>query len=209
MNQAKLHDTVLDTGAEQLGKVYAKALIGAAAAAGVADEVVAQLDQYVDELLRQHPQLGLALASPRVGEEEKARVLDRLLGESCHPVLVRFLKVMAKRGRLGYVAAVRGAAHQLRDEMLGRVVAEVRTAIPLSEDLRQEVLRRIGESTAREVRLVEVVDANLVGGMVIRLGDTIFDGSISNRISKLSRRVRAGFSRELVEKFATFAGDTA
>jgi len=209
MNQVKLHDTVLDTGAEQLGKVYARALVGAADAAGVADEVIGQLDRYVDELLKEHPPLALALASPRISEEEKGRILDRLIGESCHPVLVRFLKIMAKRGRLGYAPAVRDSARQLQDEILGRVTAEVRTALPLTDDLRQEVLQRIGASTARQVRLVEVVDPGLVGGMVIRLGDTIFDGSISNRIQKLSRRVRAGFSRELVEKFASFAGDTA
>lgn len=206
MNPAKLHDTVLDTGAEQLGKIYARALLAAAISAGSADRVLAELNQLVDDLLRNNPQLATAFASPKITEDEKYRVIDRLLAPTCDPVLVRFLKVMAKRGRLGYLAAVRDAANDLQDEMLGRVVAEVRTAIPLAADLRQSVIERISHSTGKEVRLVEVVDAELVGGMVIRLGDTIFDGSVSNRINKLGRRVRAGFSRELVEKFATFAG---
>jgi F-type H+-transporting ATPase subunit delta len=204
-NPEKLHPTVLDTGAEQLGKVYARALISAADRVKAADQVVDELGSFVDDALRSNPALATALASPRISEEEKCRVIDRLLGGKAHPVLVNFLKVMGRRGRLGYVAAVRDAADSLRDEMLGRMVAEVRTAVPLGDDLRASVVKKIGGSTGKEIRLVEVVDPDLVGGMVIRLGDTIFDGSVSNQISKLARQVKSGFSRELVEKFSTFS----
>lgn len=209
MTEAMKHDTVLDTGAEQLGKIYAQALIASAHAAGVADPVVDQLGQFVDECLAKNPTLSLAFASPRIDEAEKGRVIDRLLGGEYHPILVNFLKVMARRGRLGYVAAVRDAADGLRDEMLGRIVAEVRTAVPLDDSLRQMVLDRISQSTQKQVRLVEVVDHRLVGGMVIRIGDTIFDGSVSNQINKLSRKVRTGFSRELLQRFDNFAGNGA
>jgi len=209
MTEGIAHETVLDTGAEQLGKVYAQALIGAADSAGVADEVLDQLGGFVDGLLSGSPKLVAAFSSPRIDEFEKGRVIDRLLGADCHPVLVNFLKIMARRGRLGYVAAVRTAAESLRDEMLGRIVAEVRTAVPLDASLRQLVLDRIAQSTQKEVRLVEVVDGRLVGGMVIRVGDTIFDGSVANQINKLSRKVRSGFSRELLQRFENFAGNGA
>ncbi len=78
--------------------------------------------------------------------------------------------------------------------------------MPLDDGLREVVIGRIGASTGKTVRLVEVVDTGLVGGMVIRIGDTIFDGSVSNQINKLSRKVRSGFSRELLQRFETFAG---
>jgi len=209
MAEGITHETVLDTGAEQLGKIYAQALIGSAHSAGVADEVIDQLGRFVDDCLAKNPQLVLAFASPRIDEVEKGRVIDRLLGGEFHPVLIKFLKVMARRGRLGYVAAVRKAADALLDGMLGRIVAEVRTAVPLDGGLRQTVLDRISQSTGKEVRLVEVVDPRLVGGMVIRIGDTIFDGSVANQINKLSRNVRSGFSRELLQRFENFAGNGA
>jgi len=209
MTEAITHETVLDTGAEQLGKIYAQALIGSADSAGVADEVVDQLGRFVDDYLAKSPQLASAFASPRIDEFEKGRVIDRLLVGEFHPVLINFLKIMARRGRLGYVAAVRVAADSLRDELLGRIVAEVRTAVPLDESLRQTVLGRIAQATSKEVRLVEVVDDRLVGGMVIRIGDTIFDGSVANQINKLSRKVRSGFSRELLQRFDNFAGNGA
>jgi len=211
MTQAQgiAHETVLDTGAEQLGKIYAQALVGSADAAGVADEVLRQLGEFVDEYLVGSPQLATALASPRIDEEDKNRVIDRLFGEQYHPLLIKFLKVMGRRGRLGYVAAVRTAADALRDEMLRRAVAEVRTAVPLEDSLRQAVLQRITAATNKQVRLVEIVDPRLVGGMVIRIGDTVFDGSVSNQINKLSKSVRGGFSRELLQRFETFAGNQA
>lgn len=200
------HETVLDTGAEQLGKVYAQALLGSADAAGVADDVLRQLGQLVDEYLAGSPQLAAALASPRIDEEDKSRVIDRLFGGEFHPVLIKFLKVMGRRGRLGYVAAVRTAADSLRDQMLGRTVAEVRTAVPLEDSLRQAILDRITTATGKQVRLIETVDPQLVGGMVIRVGDTVFDGSVANQINKLTKRVRSGFSRELLQRFEAFAG---
>jgi F-type H+-transporting ATPase subunit delta len=201
------HPTVLDTGAEQLGKIYAQALVDSAAAAGVADEVLDQLGRFVDEYLAGSPQLATALASPRIDQEDKARVIDRLLADEFHPLLIKFLKVMGRRGRLGYVAAVRTAADSLRDQMLGRTIAEVRTAVPLEAPLRQIILERITAATAKQVRLVELVDPQLVGGMVIRIGDTVFDGSVANQINKLAKNVRSGFSRELLQRFESFAGN--
>ena len=64
MNEAAEHDTVLDTGAEQLGKTYARALIGAAQSAGIADKIIEQLASVVDDCLAVSPQLRAAFASP-------------------------------------------------------------------------------------------------------------------------------------------------
>ena len=124
MNEAAEHDTVLDTGAEQLGKTYARALIGAAQSAGIADKIIEQLGSVVDECLAVSPQLRAAFASPQIDDNEKIKVIDRLFGESCDPLLVKFLKVMAGRGRLAHVDAVRAAADTIHDEMLGRLDPE-------------------------------------------------------------------------------------
>ena len=113
MSESATHETVLDTGAEQLGKTYARALVTATTNAGVTDEVMGQLRTLADETLVQNPALQAAFASPRISEDEKARVVDRLLGQSHHPILIKFLKVMATRGRLGYVGAVRGRRRYL------------------------------------------------------------------------------------------------
>jgi F-type H+-transporting ATPase subunit delta len=208
VSEATTHTTVLDIGAEQLGHVYAQALLAAATRAGVADEVLDQLAQIVDEYLKGSPQLAAAFASPRVEDEEKNRVIERLFGESIHPLVLQLMKVMVRRGRLGYLAAVRNAAVKLRDEAMGRVAAEIRTAVPLDDELRGEVTRRLSESMGKEVRLRESVDPSLLGGMVVRLGDTVFDASVAGRIDRLGRAASRGFAHRLLERAERFASES-
>lgn len=205
MSEADKHETVLDTGAEQLGKTYAQALIAAAKNAGVADEVIDQLNQLVDEALAKCPSLQAAFASPRVDEAEKIRVIDRLLGDEFHPILIKFLKVMASRERLGYLYAVRLAAESIYDEMLGRVIATVRTAVPLTDDLRSQISADLSRFTSKEVKLREAVDEGLIGGMIVRIGDQVFDSSVANQLDKLGRKARTGFSSHLSSKLSQFS----
>lgn len=85
MNEAAEHDTVLDTGAEQLGKTYARALLGAAEKNGIADKIVEQLGALVNDYLAVSPQLRAAFASPQIDDIEKIKVIDRLFGEGFDP----------------------------------------------------------------------------------------------------------------------------
>ena len=207
MNEAAEHDTVLDTGAEQLGKTYARALIGAAKSAGIADKIIEQLGVVVDECLATSPQLRAAFASPQIDDSEKIKVIDRLFGEDFDPVLVKFLKVMAGRGRLAHVDAVRTAADAIHDEMLGRLVATVQTAVPLDDALRSKIEEQLGSIMQKQVRLSESVDPDLIGGMVIRVGDRVFDSSVSNRLDTLARRTRSGFSSQLLQRFGELTSE--
>jgi F-type H+-transporting ATPase subunit delta len=195
------HETVLDTGAEQLGKTYAQALLSAAQKVGSTEQIVEQLNQLVDEYLANNTKLREALASPRIDEDEKCRVIDRLFGEEFSPLLITFLKVMASRGRLGYIASVRDGAAALFDELSGQVLAKVTTAVPLDDALRSKIVEQLGNVLGKKVRLQEIVDTNVIGGMVIRIGDTVFDNSVANRIDVIARRTREGFSRKLMENF--------
>jgi F-type H+-transporting ATPase subunit delta len=208
MSEAIKHETVLDPGAEQVGMTYARALIGAAASAGAADQVLEQLGTLVDDYIIGNDQLAAALASPRIDAAEKSRVIDRLFGGQFHPVLVNFLKIMGTRGRLGFVKAVRTAANSIHDEMLGRIVAEVRTAIEMDDSSRALVISRLESTLNKQVRLHEIVDPDLIGGMVVRIGDTVYDSSVSNQIDKMARKARAGFSRELLRRFESFSGSS-
>ncbi len=206
MTEFVKHETVLDTGAEKLGKTYARALIAAAKnqGDGVADTIVNQLAMIVDDYLGHNPQLRDAFASPRVSHAEKVRVIDRIFGDELHPTLLKFLKVMASRDRLGYVYAVRNAADEIFDDMMGRVVASVQTAVPLDDVTRSQVIERLGSVMNAEIKLRESVDPELIGGMVIRIGDRVFDSSVQNRLNKLAVKVRRGFSSKLLERFDQF-----
>ncbi|WP_182867262.1 ATP synthase F1 subunit delta [Rhodopirellula sp. JC639] len=195
------HETVMDTGAEQLGKTYAQALLGAAQQAGRTEVIVDQLNQLVDQYLRKSPPLAAAFASPRIDLHEKQRVIDKVFGGDFDPLLLTFLKVMASRGRLGHVAAVRDGVLELYDTMTNQVLAKVSTAVPLDDGLRASITEKLGAATGKKVRLQEVVDADLIGGMVIRIGDTVFDNSVANRLNGIAKRASEGFSAKIAEKF--------
>ena len=195
------HETVMDTGAEQLGKTYAQALLAAAEKAGKTDLIVDQLTQLVDEYLGKSPQLAAAFSSPRIDSDEKNRIIDKIFGDEFDPMLITFLKVMASRDRLGFVPAVRDGALAQFDEMTGQVLAKISTAIPLDDGLRTQITDQLGGALGKKVRLQEVVDADLIGGMVIRIGDTVFDNSVANQLDGIAKRAREGFSSKLTEKF--------
>jgi F-type H+-transporting ATPase subunit delta len=201
--ESAVQSTVLDVGAEQLGKIYARALLGATEAQGSTDQVISELNQLCDEALAGSDQLRLAFASPRIDGDEKCRVIDRLFGDA-HPTLVRFLKVMAGRDRLGYVVAVRDQMVKLHDEMTGRLLAEVKTAIAMTDELRVQVTEQLSTRFGKTVRLKEIVDDSLIGGMVVRIGDTVFDSSVASRLDKLGKAAAAGFARQLIEKSDQF-----
>lgn len=201
-------DTVLDTGAEQLGATYGAALLGAARSADAVEVVLEQLGQMVDETLGEHPQLAGVFASPRVSVDEKQRILDRLFGDRLHPVLMRFLKVTAARNRLGYLPAIRRAAEAQRDEFMNRIVADVRSAVELTDELRAAIRDRLSASFAKEVRLRERVVPEIIGGIVIRVGDTVFDASVAGRLDALSKRASRGFAKQLLERFDDLAAST-
>ncbi len=201
--------TVLDPAAQQLGRLYAQALLGAAKSSGDGDRVVDQLQGFVAALAEQ-PVLREIMASPRVSVAEKIRVLDRLVAPHVAPVLMRFLKVVAQRSRLQHLADIAQAAVEMRDEALGRVVAHVRTATPLTDDLRQSITDKMSQLVSRQVVLRESVDPELIGGMIVRIGDTVYDASISGRLDRMNQSLRSGFASRLTAQASRFfSGDVA
>lgn len=205
MSETASHSTVLDVGAEKLGKTYARALLAATQAEGSTDAVINDLNAICDEALLSNPSLLMAFHSPQIDTDEKCRVIDRLFGGNSHASLVKFMKVMAGRGRLGHLVAVRDAAVGMHDEAAGRLVAEVKTAVPMTDQLRGEVIQQLSNQFGKTVRLRESVDADLIGGMVIRVGDTVFDSSVSSRLDKIGKSAAAGFARQLMNSSDRFS----
>ncbi|MEM6689326.1 MAG: ATP synthase F1 subunit delta [Planctomycetota bacterium] len=198
------HSTVMDIEAEQVGKTYGEAIIAAAQKENAAEAVVADLNRLVDDYLGGSRELSAALGSPRVSVDEKLRIIDRVFGGDFHPLLVKFLKVMAGRERLQYLSAVASAATEMIDSMMNRAVAMITTAVPLDDHLRGEIQNRLSQTLHQEVRLKESVDPDLIGGMVIRVGDRVYDSSVKNRLERIGRKTKSGFATQLMQRFDQF-----
>jgi F-type H+-transporting ATPase subunit delta len=199
------HDTVLDATQQQIGKVYAEALYGAAEKAANVETVRQEFQSLVEDVLRQLPKLDAVLQSPRVAHEEKVRILDSAFEGRMSKELLNFLKVVSRHGRLESLRAMQRAFQKVYNERAGRVDVLVRTAEPLTAELHARIADRLRQSLQREPVLHVEIDPELIGGVVIRIGDTVYDGSVARQLVRLREETAAAIAREIrrdAERFA-------
>ena len=171
-----------DVGAEHVGAVYAEALLGAAETAGQTEAVLDELDDLVAGVLDPFPQLEHLLASGLVSPDEKAGILDRVLGGRASPTMLTFLKVVSRHGRLDFLRAIHGQARGLYERMRGRVLVRVTTAAPVDDALAERIVKAVRPLLDGEPLLERAIDRSLIGGIVVRVGDTVYDGSIAAQL---------------------------
>jgi F-type H+-transporting ATPase subunit delta len=204
MTEAVRPPTVFDTDQQHVGGVYAKAVLGAAVKAGLAHQITEELDSFVHDVLGRVPALDATLASPRVPLETKFALLDKALAGRMSNVLLQSLKVICRHRRFDCIRAVRRALHEQYDKLLVRVEVQVQSAQPLTEELRVAVIARLEDMLGAEVKLVESVEPNLIGGLVVRVGDTVYDGSVANwlvRLRKEALEKTAETIKQALERF--------
>lgn len=187
MPQPDIQHESFDSEQQYLGKVYAKALLGAAEKTGDVEALLAELDSVVTDVLDKLPKFDAALASPRVPLNDRLAMLDRAFQSQMSVTLLNFLKVVARHGRFHCLRAIRRWAQQLRNDALGRVEVQVRTAAEISPALRETIAAQLTKSLGRDVVMQHVLDPALIGGLVVRVGDTVYDGSVANRLERLRK----------------------
>lgn len=179
-------DADLVDGIEQLG----------AQAAFIVAEADGSLDRVEDELFRfgravdGSPQLQMALTDPSLPAERKTALVRDLLGQAS-PVTVELLAYASAhlRGRAPAVAVEQLAG--LAAEQRRRVLAEVRSAVALTDEQQSRLTAALSRTQGRPVRLNVIVDPSVVGGIVVRVGDDVIDGSVASRLEQARRTVTA------------------
>jgi F-type H+-transporting ATPase subunit delta len=178
------HKTVFDTNQQQLANVYAKALLGAGEKSGKLGQLIEELDAVVGAI-DQLPKLKSTLESPRVDAGSKAALIDKCFGSRVSKDLAHFLKIVANKGRFDCLPAMLGSARRMYDEMSGRVEATVTTAESIDEQVRQQISDRLSGALGKAVNLTASVDPGIIGGMVVRVGDTVYDGSVVSQLAQV------------------------
>lgn len=182
------HATVLDegTGAE-LAQSYAQAFLGAAEAEGRVDPALDDLDEFVADVWVGRPDFAHLLESPGVTIAERDRILVEAFEGRAEPVLIRFLRVLNRHGRLSLLSAIARRARATWDHRQGRRAVTVRSAVPLDEGQQAELRSRLARMIAAEPVIRFEVDQDLIGGLVVQVGDLLYDGSIRSRLQGLRR----------------------
>ena len=197
--------TMFDTGQQYLGAVYAKALLGAAEKLGKAEALLDELDAFIDDVLAKVPQLDATLVSPSVAFEAKTDMLDKALSGKVSVELLNFLKVVARHGRFDCIRAIRKAARLRLNDLRGRVEVFLRSAEPISQQSIELVVNRLKAVLGKEVDLRVDVDSELIGGVVLRIGDTVYDASVANRLVRLKGELLFKTGQQLRDNLDRFA----
>lgn len=181
------HDTVLDVTEERIALTYAEALLGAAT--GVEQEAVTDLEAIVDEVLDPHPQFTEVIRSAFLSHEERVGLLDRVLGGKVTPVVLDFLKVVSDHNRLGILRTIARQTKALHEERNNNIRVQVRSAHELPPELVAEIESKAREYTGKEPIVSLSVDPELIAGILIRIGDTVLDGSLKTTVAKARQAI--------------------
>ena len=172
---------------------YAEALFLAAEAAG--GDAVEQFGRLLGALagaVQADERIGVALESPRVAKATKAALLERALVGLAPPQFVRFLQAVVRRGRQGLLTEMAQQYDGLVDLKVNRVHAGVTLVQEPDARLEQQIVERLTAALGKDVRAYFRADRGILGGVVVRVGDRIFDGSVRRKLAALRRKLLTG-----------------
>ncbi|HEV3255632.1 MAG TPA: ATP synthase F1 subunit delta [Gemmataceae bacterium] len=213
MNQNQEQDlfsSTADVGEQRVARVYAEALLNAAQKHNQADEVLEELASLVGDVFRADPQLEAFFSSGAIGRDRKAGVIRSVFDNRASELLVNFLLVLNDHERLNLLRPMLAAARELRDQRARRVRVEVQTAVPMAEDQRERLRRQLHDALHLEPLLDARVDPDLLGGLVVRVGDWLYDGSVRARLKSIRDQLIARSSHEIQsrrDRFRSANGD--
>lgn len=174
--------------APEVVRRYAVTLLEAADETGATAAVQRDVERLL-ETVRQSGELAEFLANPLANGQAQADALQQLFSGKLEVLTLNFLRLMAVRGRASIIDVALGNFLDQVAERAGIIGAEVRSAVALSEEQCQRLQARLEHHSGRTVRLDVQVDTSLRGGAVVRVGDTVFDGSVNTYLERLQARL--------------------
>ena len=134
-------------------------------------------------------ELTALLENPKLHFDDKAKLLSERLGD-INPLALNLAYLLVTRGRLGMIGGIADEYQRLSDSYRGIEQAEVTTVIPLDDEDRLRMEKRLGVAVDKKVVLKPKVDASLIGGIIARIGDKLIDGSTRNKLEALKRELK-------------------
>jgi F-type H+-transporting ATPase subunit delta len=172
---------------EEIAQVYARSLFEVAQEHDKLDEVRDQIGQFADALGESHD-LQTFFFSPYFSTEEKKTGLDSAL-EGADPVVENFLALLIENHRMPVLFRVRRELDQMWREVNKLLPVQITSAVELDKAVTQQIGDEIGRQTGRTVELTSTVDPDVLGGLVVRVGNSILDASIRTRLERLRKQV--------------------
>ena len=169
---------------------YARALFEALGDTAKVREAHGQLKQ-VEAATAEQPELSKMLTHPRMRPDAKAELVGKLFSKHVSPEALRLLTLLAKRGRFEHLGGIVTVLDDMLQHAEGTARARVTTAVPIDDGQKKMIVDRLEHLIKRKIELSTEVDPKLIGGLVIRVGDRLIDGSVRYHLEQLREGLKA------------------
>ena len=168
----------------RIAKPYAQALYSAATEQDILDRIVTDANQIL-QLTQESEDFDGFLTNPILSPQFKSEMFQQLLSETVQPLTLNFLLLLALKQRERFLVAILQRFLEIVDLQAGRVVAQVTSAVALTDAQKANLTQQLSNYSGAEVQLELSEDAAIQGGVIVRLGDTVFDGSITSQLQRM------------------------
>ena len=164
---------------------YAKAVLSLATDQKAAEAVNNDM-KLIAKTISENNDLSVMLQNPVVRSSVKKTVLNEVF-KNTNTITGSLVNTLITNKRIALLEDVASKYNQLYDTLKGTQIAKVTTAVPLTDDLKTKVLAKVKELTGKEVEVINLIDENILGGFILRVGDIQYNASIANKLNKLKR----------------------
>ena len=196
-----------DVDTEKIAEVYAEAYLDAVTGQGGSlDDAVAEFASLV-EVLESQPKFASVLASAMVSTDEKVALLEKAIASSASPLFWSFLQIVAKRNRLDLLLTIFWQTKILLDERQKRIPVTITTATEIDPQLLVALSEKLRGVIGGEPVIRSVIDSEVIGGLVVRVGDTVYDASIAAQLQIVCRQMIERSAHEIQNRRESFRAD--
>ncbi|MFI5459611.1 MAG: ATP synthase F1 subunit delta [Isosphaerales bacterium] len=200
-----LDDQVVTGATVEIARRYALALIDAAFPERAVDSLLEELGEIQRDVLKAFPRFAEVFASARVSPSKKDRMLLDVFEKRASSLVLRFLRVLNRHERLGLFDVVVREARSIWDRRNQRVPVQVRSAVPLDETQLTILRERLARLTGATPILQVSIDPDLIGGLVVQVGDQRYDLSVKTSLAQLRQRLIEGKTHEIQSRRDQFS----
>lgn len=190
-----------------LAEVYADSLLRAARKTGTQDDVTAEILDLV-AYMDQHPDFDAFLTSPGIDDDDRSTTLEKLFRGKMSDLVLNTLLVLNRRNRAGVVREVARAVQLRTEEAHHQQEVTVETATPLTDDLKAKLKDALSRRIGREALLIEKIRPELIGGVVVHIGDQQLDASLRSSIHAMQLRLTDRASHEIHRGEGRYVSET-
>ena len=186
---SRIRSVMEDPSTLAVAKMYAEAFVGAAQSVGV-ENVLEEFESFLVDVLDKNPDFATLLCSSVGNRDDKLTLIDRVVAPYASELFTSFLRVLARKDRLDLLPLILQQAQLRYERLQGKQRVQVTSAQELSDVQRERIRQQLFDKLPFDPILETNVDPSLVGGIVIRVGDTVYDSSVKTRMKQLRERMR-------------------